>query len=233
MTRPALRIAIVGAESTGKSTLARDLAQRLAEDTGVPCTAVGEWLRHWCDQHGRTPQPHEQRGIAEHQQALIDAAARQHALVVCDTTPLMTAVYSALLFNDRSLQAYAVAQQRRCALTLLTALDIPWVADGLQRDGPQVRAPVDSRLRALLIGAGLPFAAVTGSGPDRVQSALDALTPLLRRHGLLGAGLFTRLAQRDAADAARPWTCADCDEPDCEHRLLPRPPAAAVGSDLS
>lgn len=230
MTRRALRIAIVGAESTGKSTLAQDLARRLAEHTGLPCTAVGEWLRDWCALHGRTPRQGEQRGIAEHQQALIDAAAQQHALVVCDTTPLMTAVYSALLFNDRNLEAYAVAQQRRCALTLLTALDIPWVADGLQRDGPQVRAPVDGRLRTLLIGAGLPFATVAGSGAARVQSALDALTPLLRSHGLLGAGLFTRLAQRDAADAARPWACGDCDQPDCEHRLLPRPPAAAVGT---
>ena len=98
---------------------------------------MGEWLRHWCEREGRTPRPDEQAGIAEHQHRLIDAAAAAHDLVVCDTTALMTAVYSGLLFNDHSLEAYAITQQRRCALTLLTALDIAWVADGLQRDGPR------------------------------------------------------------------------------------------------
>ena len=223
MTLPALRIAIVGAESTGKSTLATTLAQSLAGLTGRRCTAVGEWLRQWCDLHGRTPQPHEQLSVAQHQQALIDAASASHDIVVADTTPLMTSVYSDLLFDDRSLQAYAVAQQRRCDLTLLTALDIEWQADGLQRDGPQVRPPVDDRVRALLIGHGLPWALVSGQGPARLASALDAVTPLLRARGLLGPGLFSRLAQRDAQDRAQAaawvWRCEDCDAPDCEHAL--------------
>ena len=91
----ALRIAIVGAESTGKTALARALAGRLAELTGRRCTWVGEWLRHWCEREGRTPRPDEQAAIAEHQHRLIDAAAAAHDLVVCDTTALMTAVYSA------------------------------------------------------------------------------------------------------------------------------------------
>jgi hypothetical protein len=63
----------------------------------------------------------------------------------------MTAVYSHTVFGDDSLDADGRARTARAyALTLLTALDLPWVADGLQRDGPQVRAPVDDRLRALL-----------------------------------------------------------------------------------
>lgn len=232
MTPPALRIAIVGAESTGKSTLATALAAELGRLSGLRCTAVGEWLRDWCSRAGRTPRPDEQRGIAEHQQALIDTAAATHDVVVMDTTPLMTAVYSAMLFNDHSLDGYAVAQQRRCALTLLTALDLPWVADGLQRDGPHVRAPVDGRVRALLMRHGLPFATVAGAGPARLQTALDAVTPLLRTHGVGGvggSGLFTRLAERDASAAARPWVCTDCDDPACEHQLLRGLAAPAVG----
>ena len=120
----AIRIAIVGAESTGKSTLAQALAGRLADLTGRRCTWVGEWLRDWCAREGRTPRRDEQRAIAQRQQALIDEAAAVHDLVVCDTTALMTAVYSDFLFDDRSLAAYAIDQQRRCQITLLTALDI-------------------------------------------------------------------------------------------------------------
>ncbi len=221
-----LRIAIVGAESTGKSTLAVALAQRLAELTGLRCTAVGEWLRQWCDAHGRTPLPAEQLPIAQQQQALIDAAAAAHDIVVADTTALMTSVYSELLFGDRSLQAYAIAQQRRCDFTLLTALDIAWQPDGLQRDGPQVRGPVDDRVRALLIDHRLPWALVSGSGAARLESALDAVAPLLRSRGLTGSGLFSRLAARESQDlaqaAARVWSCDSCDQPDCEHALLRR-----------
>ncbi len=225
----ALRIAIVGAESTGKTALAQAISDRIATLTGLRCTWVGEHLRAWCDARGRTPQQDEQAAIAAQQQALIDAAAAQRDVVVCDTTPLMTAVYSETVFGDRSLQPSAVDLQRGCAITLLTALDIDWQPDGLQRDGPHVRAPVDDCIRRLLIGGGLPWALVSGRGDARLESALDAVAPLLRsrltRNGgpaaaEQGAGLFTRLADRDAAQPAWRWTCDNCDAPDCEHRLL-------------
>jgi len=174
----AVVIAIVGAESTGKTALAQALAQQLQRSTGSRCTWVGEWLRHWCDAQGRTPLPHEQEGIARHQQSLIDGAAAAHDIVVCDTTPLMTALYSALLFDDHTLVPWAVAQHRRSAHTLLTALDLPWVSDGLQRDGPHVREPVDRLLRQWLAAHGLRWSLVSGAGPARLQSALTACAPL-------------------------------------------------------
>ena len=220
MADNALRIAIVGAESTGKTALAQALSQRIAVLTGLRCTWVGEHLRAWCDDHGRTPQPDEQPAIAARQQALIDAAANDHDVVVCDTTPLMTAVYSDWLFNDQTLQAQALAWQHRCQITLLTALDIAWQADGLQRDGPQVRVPVDSRVRSLLIQHGLPWALVAGQGDARLESALDAVAPLLRARPGPAAGLFSRLATRDAMQPAWRWACDNCDTPECEHALL-------------
>ncbi|WP_088280467.1 AAA family ATPase [Ideonella sp. A 288] len=213
----ALRIAIVGAESTGKTVLAKALAERIGADTGLRSAWVGEHLREWCDRTGRTPRADEQAAIARTQQARIDEAAQRHEVVVCDTTPLMTAVYSRIVFGDRSLDAYAVEVQRHHGLTLLTALDLPWVADGLQRDGPHVRLPVDDAVRDLLSAHALPWALVGGQGAARLEAALDAVTPLLRPRARPGAGLFTRLAERDAAQ--QPWrgVCADCDEPDCEH----------------
>ena len=230
MADNALRIAIVGAESTGKTALAQALAPRIATLTGLRCTWVGEHLRAWCDSRGRTPQPDEQPAIAARQQALIDAAAGDHDVVVCDTTPLMTAVYSDWLFNDQSLHSPAVAWQRHCQITLLTALDIAWQPDGLQRDGPQVRVPVDGRVRSLLIQHGLPWALVAGQGDARLESAVDAVAPLLRARPGPAAGLFSRLAERDAAQPAWRWACDSCDAPDCEHallqqRLAARPPA--------
>ena len=213
-------IAIVGAESTGKSTLAIALAARIGEETSLRCAVVGEFLREWCDTHGRTPRADEQRGIALEQQRRVDEAAAQNEVVVADTMPLMIAVYSQILFDDASLVPMAIAAQRDAALTLLTALDLPWVADGHQRDGEHVRDPVDRLLRDLLSRHRIDWSVVSGSGDARLDHAFDAATPLLARLAPPSAGLFTRLAARDAAMPAWRWVCEKCDVPDCEHAAI-------------
>ncbi len=222
-------IAIVGAESTGKSTLAQALAQRIADETRLTCTQVDEYLRAWCEQMGRTPRIDEQRAIAQAQQDRIGQAAATHDVVVADTTAAMIAVYSRFVFNDRSLDAWAAAEHARSVQhTLVAALDLPWVADGLQREGEHVRAPIDAMLRELLATYGIGWSLVSGSGPARVDNALSAVTPLLRRRAPPGSGLLTRLAQADASQPAWQWVCEKCDLPDCEHALraaaAPPPP---------
>lgn len=212
-----LIVAIVGAESSGKSTLAQALHERLSNEHGLDCALVTEWLRDWCYREGRTPRENEQLGIANEQARLIEAAARQHALVICDTTPLMIAVYSEFIFGDRSLLPAALAFQRRCSITLLTAPDLPWEADVL-RDSPAVQAPIDALIRGHLLSANLPWASITGSGAARLESALDALTPLLAGPDR-AVGLFSRLQQQQAAQKPWRWTCEQCDVPECEHRL--------------
>jgi nicotinamide riboside kinase len=216
-------IAIVGAESTGKTALAGALSERIAQATGLRCTWVSELLRDWCDSHHRTPRADEQLAIAQGQANRVQAAAASFDVVVADTTPLMTAVYSELLFADASLYDMALAHQQHYALTLLTALDLPWVPDGLQRDGPQVREPVDRAVRGALAKAGVAWSVVSGNGAARVECALDAVTPLLLRQHAPQAGLFTRLRERDAAQPAWQWVCEKCDVPECEHAALRRP----------
>jgi nicotinamide riboside kinase len=219
-------IAIVGAESTGKSTLAMALAARIGEQTGLRCAVVGEFLREWCDRERRTPRADEQQAIAGEQQRRITLTAASHDVVVADTVPLMIAVYSRLLFGDASLVPMAIAAQRGVAHTLLTALDLPWVADGHQRDGEHVRVPVDSAVRELLMAHRLGWSVVGGQGAERLEQAIDAVSPLLATLAPPGAGLFTRLAERDAAAPAWTWVCEKCDVPDCEHaalRLVQRP----------
>lgn len=162
-------VALLGAECTGKSTLAEALAARFS--AGL----VTEYLREWCDTHGRTPQQHEQAHIAAEQARRIEAAARGHALVVCDTTPLITALCSQHYFGDDSLLADAVAFQRRCDLTLLCAPDLPWQPDGIQRDGPGVRAAFDARLREALTAHALPWVDIQGNDTARLDRALAAL----------------------------------------------------------
>ena len=228
----AIRIAIVGAECTGKTTLARKLAARLALAAGAGRVAwVPERLREWCDEQGRTPRADEQAAIAIAQHERIRAAALSHDFVVCDTTALMTAVYSRIVFGDRSLEPMAIALHRETQLTLLTALDLPWVGDGLQRDGPHVREPVDDALRELMHAHGIGHAVVAGHGELRVAQAQAALVGLTAsgqeapqpapRGGRSPSGLFTGLDDGTASPArggVRGWIC-DCCVPDAERAL--------------
>jgi len=78
-------IALVGAESTGKTTLARDLAERL-DAPGLRVVRVDEYLREFCLREGRTPRRDEQRAIAEEQTRRIAEAVRTHDIVVADTS---------------------------------------------------------------------------------------------------------------------------------------------------
>ncbi|HEX2540503.1 MAG TPA: AAA family ATPase [Caldimonas sp.] len=179
MTR-AFVVALLGAESTGKTTLARDLGTALGA-RGENVIVVAEYLREFCDARGRTPRRDEQRAIAAEQSRRIEAAAAQAQVVVADTTALMIAVYSEIVFGDRSLFADAEQAHRRCDLTLLTALDLAWMADGLQRDGPHVRTPVDERVQAALRDAGLAFTRIAGVGSARLENALRAVDERRRR----------------------------------------------------
>lgn len=163
-----LRIALLGAECTGKSTLAQQLAQELG------AARVPEYLRTWCLQHQRTPAAHEQAEIAAAQAAQIDTAAAAHERVVCDTTSLMTAVFSLHYFGDASLLPSALDAHRGCQLTLLCAPDLPWQADGFLRDGPEVRDAIDQLLRRVLTEAGLPWVDIRGAEHQRLTAALAA-----------------------------------------------------------
>lgn len=219
-----LRIAIVGAESTGKSELATALgkALRSLETTalqGFSVAVVPEVLRQWCNDKGRVPDRHEQGEVAREQERLVVTAAATHDLVIADTTSLMTAVYSEHVYADDSLCEFARAMQSGYVLHLVTGLDIEWVADGIQRDGPHVREHVDARVRHHLRQWQRPHATVWGRGPARLQSALLSLAPLLRQ--TLNRDISALLVDQPRLQGAGwQWTCERCSDGSCEHQLF-------------
>jgi len=209
-----MKIALLGAESTGKTELAGALAAHL-RGLGRPVAVVGEVLREWCAREGRTPRPEEQLPIAQEQERRVDAAAAGAEVVIADTTAVMVAVYSAMLFADGSLYRFALERQRGYDVTLVTGLDLPWVADGLQRDGPHVREPVDAQVRAALERAGVAYRVVYGSGPERLAHALFAIESIASRaHAASTAD--------GSGSKTRPWSwsCEKCGDAACEHRLF-------------
>jgi nicotinamide riboside kinase len=208
----ALTVSLLGGESSGKSTLTRQLTEHLA-GAGIRTALVDEHLRSWCEAAGRAPYAHEQAELAREQTRLIEAAAQGGAqVVIADTTAVMVAVYSEWYFQDASLWPEALEAQRRLDLTLLMGLDLPWVPDGLFRDSPRVREVCDTILRRELQGAGIGFTPVYGQNGARLQAALR----------VVGARLGVSLASADPAweQGTGRWSCDNCSDPDCEHKLF-------------
>ena len=176
MDRPQ-RICLIGAECTGKSTMAQALAAHFG-GLWVP-----EYLRTFCDLQGRTPRVDEQATIMRAQfdreeQVAAQALEKGCRHVFCDSAPLLTAIYSDFYFSDTSLFGSAHAVHGRYALTLLLQPDMPWVSDALQRDGPHVRASVDAMLQHALQVSRYPHIAVSGLGESRLQDAILAVETL-------------------------------------------------------
>ena len=201
-----MKIALLGAESTGKTQLALALAGHF-QAQGREAAVVGEVLREWCEREGRTPRPEEQMPIAQEQERRVDIAAEAAEVVIADTTALMVAIYSAMLFKDGSLYRFALERLKTYDAVLLTGLDLPWVADGLQRDGPHVREPVDALVRQGLADGSIPYRVVYGSGTERLTAALRAIGEVVASAG-----------EEDGGDRA--WTCEKCGDAQCEHRLF-------------
>jgi nicotinamide riboside kinase len=171
------RIGLLGGECTGKSTLARALAEAL------PGCVVDEELRAFVDREGRPPTRDEQAGVLADQADREDTLARtcRHPWLVTDPAPLMTAVYSVQYFDDPTLLPAAVEHARGYALLVWCRPDLPWVADGPHRDGEQQRARTDALIDDLvtstLTPGGLTVVPVTGDPAARVLAVLRAWQP--------------------------------------------------------
>ena len=211
MAQP-LNVAVLGAECTGKSSLVTAL-QTHWQARGAIVRVIPEVLRQWCDQQGRTPLAQEQRAIAQAQAGLVEQAGDGDFLIA-DTSPLMTAIYSDVLFQDPSLYPFALKHQGIYHHTLVTGLDLPWQADGIQRDGAVMRERIDARLRDVLQREGVGFSMVYGQGKQRLAGALAVLEP--------GASTLP------PARSSWRWLCDKCSDADCEHRLFSDLQAAAT-----
>ena len=171
---PVVRIAILGAESLGKSTLAAALAEQY-HTVWVP-----EYLREFVDSHQRVPREEDQYGIGLTQLTREnDAAMRAQRFLFCDTTPLMTALYSKVYWGRVDAQLAQLDSVHDYALTLVTAPDGPWVPDGLQRESEAVRQSVHALVLAKLCARGIAHAVVAGEPAQRMEQAAGLLDALL------------------------------------------------------
>jgi NadR type nicotinamide-nucleotide adenylyltransferase len=172
-----IRVVLIGAESTGKTMLARSLA----EDLEVPW--VPEYARQYLDQK-RAPLSYEDvEPIARGQMAGEDEAQlTDTGLLILDTDLVSTTVYARYYYGSCPLWIEKAALERKAPLYLLLHPDVPWVADGAQRDRPNDRQELHERFRGTLDTMSAHVVDVRGAWAARAHTARDAIQALASTH---------------------------------------------------
>jgi HTH-type transcriptional repressor of NAD biosynthesis genes len=196
------RVVIVGSESTGKTTLARELVGHFRGIGGIWADTrwVAEYGREYTevliDKQGvRDAAPEAEvhsaawtaadfAVIATEQQRLEDAAAASGSPVLfCDTDAFATQLWERRYLGDGStaaLDAVPVSPPR--GLYLLADLaGVPFEQDGI-RDGESYREEMQRWFVEELTRRGEPWLLVTGSRQERLESSIAAVDELLSRH---------------------------------------------------
>ena len=172
------RIAVFGTESTGKTTL----AQQLAAHFGEPWAP--EFVREFWDARGGQITAADLDAIARGQIAGEEAAAaRARRVVFCDTELLTCTLWDDWLFPGACppwVRAAAEERARNFALWLLCDADIAWAPDP-QRCFPDAVSRERGRQlwRDTLTSRGLPFVEIRGDRAARERAAIAAVERVL------------------------------------------------------
>ncbi|MCG3808024.1 MULTISPECIES: AAA family ATPase [Psychrobacter] len=174
-----INVAILGAESTGKTTLCRDLAAHFG------CPWVPEYMRTYLqakwDKEHLTCTWEDLLPIAQGQIELENKLAEQAAqsdhnhYLFCDTSLFELMVYSNWYYGDCPDALTQAALTHHYDLILLTEVDIPWVADDL-RDSPHQRDEISAYFESQLTRHQKPFHRIGGDRDERVQQVLEWLS---------------------------------------------------------
>lgn len=172
------RVVLTGSESTGKTTLARQLAEHYDVEW------VPEYVREYANRKKGTLEYDDHAPIAHGQIALEDeyrvrAAERGSTLLLQDTDLLSTAVYCAHYYGKCPIWLADAARARRPDLYLLLDIDLLWTPDPVRDRGHQ-REEMQSLFREAVQHSGVPFVVVSGTAEERFSAARAAIDKLLK-----------------------------------------------------
>lgn len=185
----ARRVVLIGAESTGKTTLAQQLAEQF-QTQWVPEYGREHWEQKVYGLTMDDPLPgwtdDEFVHIAAEQQTRENRLARiANRVLICDTNAFATGTWHERYRGRRHEQVDVIGRADKVDLYLLTAPDVPFVQDGF-RDGETIRHWMHDRFAKQLRQGCVPWLLLEGDYDSRRQLAMQAIDSLLKQ----SAGLF-------------------------------------------
>ena len=172
------RVVVTGSESTGKTSLARELASYFG------AVWVAEQARGYAERVNRSLTSDDVSLIASEQIAAEDAALTEairlgNRWLFLDTDLLSTVVYAHHYYGACPPWVEAEARARRGDLYLLADIDVPWTPDGV-RDRPGSREELHEEFRKSLAEIGAPSRVVQGTGEQRLTMAIKEVEAYAR-----------------------------------------------------
>ncbi len=165
------KIVFIGVESSGKTTLARALAEKL-QGTYIP-----EYARVYLDANGLTYKQADLLTIAKGQMQLVnEALEKEPHWLLCDTDLLVIKVWSEQVFGSCDEWIEEHINHTKADLYILCTPDIAWEYDP-QRTMPILkdRIALHQHYKALLEQLACEFITVKGSLENRIQQVTAAL----------------------------------------------------------
>lgn len=177
-----ITVAVLGAESTGKTTLCRDLAAHF--DSLWVSEYMRTYLQAKWDDEQLTCTWDDLLPIAQGQIASENKLAKQvtqtsneNRYLFCDTNLFELMVYSRWYYGDCPAALEQAALAHHYDLILLTEVDIPWVADDL-RDSPHQRDEISAYFASQLSKHQKPFQRISGDRKERVRQVVAQLADI-------------------------------------------------------
>lgn len=169
------KIAIVGPESTGKSTM----SAWLAEHYGT--IWVPEYARGYCEKLTAPPTWQDEINMFTGQVALEQEMApmAKNGILICDTTFLTVKIWSDHIFGSSPKEVTDALPRHKYDLYLLLDIDMPWQDDPL-RDFPTLREHFMDVWHRELQALNANYVVISGTGQQRYDSAVEAINSFLR-----------------------------------------------------
>lgn len=160
-----MRIAFVGPESCGKSTLAKALAECLR----MPC--VEEYARTYME---RLSRPYSYRDVSAIAHRQIEEL-RDHPDAVFDTELILTQVWMQRCYGRSPWWVERARRQYPVDCYFLCAPDLPWCPDPV-RENPGCREELFRQYLSRVRRTGIPYTVIRGTDKEnRLGQALTAL----------------------------------------------------------
>lgn len=159
------KFAITGPESTGKSTLSKQLAEY------YNCELVEEYAREYID---KLTHPYTQEDILQiaktQKQIEFKKAKRADKILITDTELIVTKIWSDIKYQNCHPWIIENIEKQDYDLYLLCDIDLPWESDP-QREHPHLRKHLFNLYKQELESRNLNFKIISGEKNERFKKA--------------------------------------------------------------